>query len=184
MDIRTIRTNLQLSQDEFGRRVGVTGRTVARWESMRFKPSEAALRLMESFLGPRTLEALPRDVYYRYKRAQGAARTAVDVAVKRGQLQRLSEVVVPCVDCGQRATSYDHRDYFDPLTVDAVCHSCNAKRGVAIPTLSKVWTGYPDKTLALLQHLCLRCSYNWGSKVVPKACPNCRSKHWNKEQHD
>lgn len=38
-----------------------------------------------------------------------------------------------CVDCGCQATVYDHRDYNKPLEVDAVCQSCNLKRGPAVP---------------------------------------------------
>ena len=37
-----------------------------------------------------------------------------------------------CVDCGNVAICYDHRDYNHPLQVDAVCKSCNAKRGPGI----------------------------------------------------
>ena len=36
-----------------------------------------------------------------------------------------------CADCGLPATEYDHRDYRDPLCVEAVCHSCNLRRGPA-----------------------------------------------------
>ena len=36
-----------------------------------------------------------------------------------------------CVDCGNGADVYDHRDYSRPLQVAAVCHSCNQLRGPA-----------------------------------------------------
>lgn len=38
----------------------------------------------------------------------------------------------PCVDCGAPAYEYDHRDYGQPLKVDAVCRACNCKRGPGI----------------------------------------------------
>lgn len=34
-----------------------------------------------------------------------------------------------CVDCGNDASEYDHRDYNKPLEVSPVCRSCNAFRG-------------------------------------------------------
>lgn len=37
-----------------------------------------------------------------------------------------------CVDCGQQACCYDHREYAKPLDVAAVCRSCNVLRGPAI----------------------------------------------------
>jgi hypothetical protein len=36
-----------------------------------------------------------------------------------------------CVDCGEWATGWEHRDYAKPLAVDPTCSSCNFKRGPA-----------------------------------------------------
>lgn len=36
-----------------------------------------------------------------------------------------------CVDCGDDATVYEHRDYSRPLDVQPVCRGCNTKRGPA-----------------------------------------------------
>lgn len=58
-----------------------------------------------------------------------SARNAVARAVAAGKLVRLAEVHVACVDCGARATRYDHRDYTQPLRVDPVCHPCDRARG-------------------------------------------------------
>lgn len=38
-----------------------------------------------------------------------------------------------CADCDGPATEHDHRDYNEPLEVNAVCRGCNARRGKAIP---------------------------------------------------
>lgn len=38
-----------------------------------------------------------------------------------------------CVDCGQEAWHYDHRDYRKPLEIEPVCISCNYRRGRAEP---------------------------------------------------
>ena len=51
---------------------------------------------------------------------------------RRGKLPRPSELA--CIDCGKPACSYDHRDYTKPLSVDAVCHSCNLLRGPGYPS--------------------------------------------------
>lgn len=58
---------------------------------------------------------------------------AVKRAVKRGLIPDLAAQFVPCPDCGERATVYDHRDYDKPLDVVAVCHGCNLRRGPARP---------------------------------------------------
>ena len=52
----------------------------------------------------------------------------VAAAIRRRDLPRLNGKV-KCVDCGNRATDYDHRDYAKPLEVEPVCHRCNMKRG-------------------------------------------------------
>jgi hypothetical protein len=57
----------------------------------------------------------------------------VRMAVKKGELPDLKAQEIPCVDCGARATSYDHRDYSKPLEVEPVCNKCNSKRGPALP---------------------------------------------------
>jgi len=59
---------------------------------------------------------------------QSQAQQAVRRAIKRGEFLALNGNI-PCVDCGQPAKVYDHRNYTHPLMVDAVCMSCNAKRG-------------------------------------------------------
>jgi len=52
-------------------------------------------------------------------------------AKKTGVLIPLSSL--KCVDCGNDAQAYDHRDYRKPLDVEPVCMSCNSKRGPAKP---------------------------------------------------
>ena len=51
-------------------------------------------------------------------------------AVDFGLLPNLKESYVPCIDCGKRATLYEHRDYDSPLKVDPCCRGCNSSRGI------------------------------------------------------
>ena len=65
------------------------------------------------------------------------AAAAVSKAIRKGDLERLSHVHdldhdVACVDCGEKAQVYDHRDYNKPLEVDPVCQKCNCARGPAV----------------------------------------------------
>jgi transcriptional regulator with XRE-family HTH domain len=55
------------------------------------------------------------------------ARAAVAQAVKIGKLPKPS--TLKCVDCGVRASQYDHRDYAKRREVEPVCAKCNTKRG-------------------------------------------------------
>lgn len=55
----------------------------------------------------------------------------VQKAVKDGAI--LPAAAFQCVDCGDAATDYDHRDYNKPLDVEPVCRACNLRRGPAIP---------------------------------------------------
>ena len=65
---------------------------------------------------------------------QRAALRAVREAVQVGGLVRAKLLL--CVDCGDQAHDYDHRDYSKPLDVVPVCRSCNLRRGpAAIPEL-------------------------------------------------
>lgn len=57
------------------------------------------------------------------------AHGAVAAAIRGGLL--LPPHMHKCDDCGRRAEQYDHRDYTQPLKVDAVCCSCNILRGPA-----------------------------------------------------
>lgn len=57
------------------------------------------------------------------------ARRHVREAIKEGRLRKPSEYL--CVDCGEPAEQYDHRDYAKPLEVEPVCRSCNWYRGSA-----------------------------------------------------
>lgn len=55
-------------------------------------------------------------------------------AVREGKLLSLRAESVPCVDCGNRAACYDHRDYAKPVDVEPVCRSCNLRRPPAPST--------------------------------------------------
>lgn len=59
------------------------------------------------------------------------ARSAVARAVKKGILPPAKKM--KCVDCGKKASCYDHRDYRKPLKVDPVCKSCDCLRGAGLP---------------------------------------------------
>lgn len=56
---------------------------------------------------------------------------AVRKAIANGELKPAKECI--CVDCGNKAAHYDHRDYNKPLDVQPVCRSCNRSRGHAVP---------------------------------------------------
>ena len=66
----------------------------------------------------------------RYSKLRKKASYEVFKAIKSGELPRLSlNNKIKCVDCGEPATVYDHRDYAKPLDVVPVCKKCNATRG-------------------------------------------------------
>lgn len=71
----------------------------------------------------------------------------VSVAVWNGDLPRLDGSIA-CVDCGNPAQEYDHRDYKKPLEVAAVCKECNFARG---PGLHRDPTETAVKPLSLKQ---------------------------------
>lgn len=62
-------------------------------------------------------------------KTRNAARGVVAREIRAGRLANLKTQVVPCSDCGARATQYDHRDYSRPTMVEPVCHVCNRLRG-------------------------------------------------------
>lgn len=70
----------------------------------------------------------PADHYTRTD--QYRAHQAVAKAKRTGLLKDPSEL--SCVDCGDQAIEYDHRDYSKPLQVEPVCRRCNLLRGPAL----------------------------------------------------
>lgn len=133
-----------MSQEQFARVVGVSPRTVSRWELAVSVPSSAPLKQLASYLAQRSMQALPTDVVAEYKRLQERASQSLHKAILAGRIQGHG----PCVDCGSPAVHYDHRDYFQPLIVESVCSTCNTRRGLAIQT----FTDHPVKWSA----------YDWG----------------------
>jgi hypothetical protein len=75
---------------------------------------------------PHLFAPVDADKYWQF-----AAHQWVRKAVKRGVLPDLKSQGVACVDCGKRATLYEHRDYAHPLDVEPVCQICNLARGTA-----------------------------------------------------
>ena len=48
--LKQIRINLGLSQEDFGHLLGVTGATIYRWESGAFKPSKLAVEKIKQLI--------------------------------------------------------------------------------------------------------------------------------------
>ncbi len=63
------------------------------------------------------------------KRARERAYTIMNKAIYSAQIPWPR--TLPCADCGQPASLYDHRDYRQPLLVEPVCRKCNWHRGPA-----------------------------------------------------
>lgn len=61
--------------------------------------------------------------------AQRAAASWVARAIRAGVL--MPARMLRCIDCGNWAHGWEHRDYDKPLEVDPTCTSCNFKRGPA-----------------------------------------------------
>jgi hypothetical protein len=59
----------------------------------------------------------------------------VAYAINRGDMKRAHEHL--CSDCGRQARDWDHRDYLRPLAVEAVCRTCNQRRGVAFDSVMR-----------------------------------------------
>lgn len=62
---------------------------------------------------------------------RGAANKWVRNAKRAGLIPPANKL--KCVDCGKRASQYDHRDYDKPDCVDAVCVFCHGQRGPGSP---------------------------------------------------
>ena len=146
-----MRKNLGLTQEELARRLNVRALTISRWERDSVGPSELAMRALAGLfvLGHNGIRStLPASVYTEFKRLASRAGN------RKGQ--RLDSAS-SCSDCKTVASCFDHRDYLRPEVAEPVCHSCNAKRGVAIRTLldhldywrAFDWTEKPLQPLAL-----------------------------------
>lgn len=74
---------------------------------------------------------LANYVYRKFGAGQAAASAAVNREIRYGRM--VPPDFFDCVDCGNQATVYEHRDYNKPLEVVPTCRPCNGKRGYAIP---------------------------------------------------
>ena len=63
-------------------------------------------------------------------RKSSKASKKVKYAVKGKKI--LSAKKLKCVDCGQNAFCYDHRDYSKPMKIVPVCQGCNVLRGPSV----------------------------------------------------
>lgn len=95
----------------------------------------------------------PRDIFPQrtmelfYLLKSNAARM-LQKAVEANILPRLKNSGIKCADCGAPAKGYDRRDYFEPLKVEPVCHTCNLRRGSALKTFDKIaWRKYAKTQL-------------------------------------
>jgi hypothetical protein len=68
---------------------------------------------------------------YLRERKKRDAHQVIAKATKDGLLPKL-DGAIQCVDCGDTAQHYDHRDYDYPLNAEPVCRSCNRKRGEGV----------------------------------------------------
>src|SRR5690242_4231045 len=50
----------------------------------------------------------------------------VQKEIRHGRMKKAT--AFQCVDCGERAEVYDHRDYRKPLEVEPLCTACNLRR--------------------------------------------------------
>jgi DNA-binding transcriptional regulator YiaG len=55
IDLKTVRKDLELSQEDFGHLLGVTGATVHRWEKGVYKPSKLAIEKINQLLDQKGL---------------------------------------------------------------------------------------------------------------------------------
>jgi len=117
--------------------------------------------------------ALVGEERMEWNRLRGSASQKVKRAVEEGKLVDLKKNVVPCVDCGSRATMYDHRDYNKPLDVYPVCASCNVCRGTNAPIIkeTKFRTICPECCRSQVLYriktnsfVCRLCGHTWKRK--------------------
>lgn len=116
--------------------------------------------------------SIANRLYRTYGTGQHEAVGAVNYAVRQGLLKAASEH--SCIDCGNKADHYEHRDYNKPLEVEPVCRSCNGKRGNAIP-----------KAMPYMRFLHI-CSSKRGFKqyLSPEAMEPIRRLYWPEEEYE
>lgn len=68
---------------------------------------------------------------------QRRASSLVAEAIKKGVIKPIDKEV-KCIDCGNQAIGYDHRDYTKPLEIEPVCKRCNRIRPRALPEFKKM----------------------------------------------
>lgn len=88
---------------------------------------------------------------------QDAAHRAVARAIAAGEIPAAARL--NCTDCGRSADRYDHRDYTQPLRVDAVCARCNNWRGAA-----DNWGDLPERIVRPGAYACRQAERRGGGQ--------------------
>lgn len=133
LDILQMRLNANESIKNWAYRLGVDVVTIYRWERDGLIPTPEIMAQVARKLHAQGQRIMPSERWLAFYFLQRKAISMVASAIKKGNLPK--PTVLLCVDCGSDAHEYDHRDYTQPLKVDAVCRKCNRKRGFAIYTL-------------------------------------------------
>jgi predicted Zn-ribbon and HTH transcriptional regulator len=123
------------------------------------------------------------------------AHRLAQVAASVGAIARITKST-RCVDCGRKATGYEHRDYNKPLSVVPICSSCNIRRGCGKPitahTLKRIktfglrlekWGVRHNTVLLVMTKLsCNLCRHKWVPRHTkrPGVCPACKRHDWDK----
>ena len=104
-------------------------------------------------------------------------------AIFFGELRDLkSGKTVRCIDCGKRASMYDHRDYTKPLEVEPVCRGCNKNRGSAngAPVKQTRRANIVENTQTCAE-CCKKLPARIGSGRNREFCsPACANRNWTK----
>lgn len=105
----------------------------------------------------------------------GRAIAALAVAKARAAGELISPTLFKCVDCGEPANCYDHRDYNRPLIVDPVCKGCNIRRGPAIP---REWS-----LTDLMEWVSTRkLGPSWSNNAQPDSLAKLAARHFKASQ--
>ncbi len=152
MNVEAVRRACEVlgSQTKLAAAIGSSDLTVNRWiqgqcevsfaNAVRIDAATKGLVRTEEFFPKANLDPIRQRnaeegnngpiVVQKYTKAH-SCHQFVSMAVKHGYIPKPSTLT--CLDCGQPAQVYDHRDYNKPLDVEPVCHACNVKRGPALP---------------------------------------------------
>lgn len=125
MTIKTLREKQGITQAALGDRIGVSGKTVSKWETAKGLPDISLLRPLAEALGVSVIELMNGESVINQNRSSNMARTKFYVCPVCGNvIHSIGSTLVSCCGITLPALEAEEADHEHILTVETIEDEC------------------------------------------------------------